>query len=1182
MASSASRRPAERGLTASRTAAAVLTSRFLFQVAMIVFSTVIYPGQCDGDLVDVYVTEGQNKMLECRFDPQFASRNTVYYWIRSNKEEQDNVAIADQSLDNHYRVELDTNEGKYRLFISNTSYANDNAKFQCKVKETGTGMGFHVQIFKLIVLINPGPPVIKSSLAIATEGQQFQLTCSSVGGSPDPDIKWYRDGETAPLESSLQPGGTKEKPSVSLLVFDPKKEDDGVKFSCVVNNKALEHNNLPKLQDSFRMEVNYIPRVSIQPKNTLKVEQDTTTSASCRVDSKPEPMSIKWTHNGRIVSNSANLNVKISSQEDAGGYTCSADNGLGIAGKAELMVDLLYGPRIQMESKREANENEDVVVRCNVSANPPAEIHWFKEGDASFITKGPILRLEKINSRSMGRYTCEATNELLTSSRMPARKTANATVSVWIKHRPGNTVIHPENAAGVEGKSLTLTCLAYPPGWPEPKYRWWKDVPNNSLPSGQNYTIHQARNSNEGRYFCQAYNDLGEGNAATLDLKIYEPPRLLTSLKSSMVKRTSDSGLALTCEARAKPHPSVRWLKNGQKLDQSGINEITTTEAKEGTNGAFLVKSVLKFTGPERPNFNQLTIDDGGVYTCEFDNKVVDPIGSNTTLKIEHGPILRRTERKVAFDTMTRAALECRMQAYPAPAFEWSFQNTVITSGSQQYKINQTDETNDVHLSTLTLQQVHVNDYGEYTCSASNSIDSAKTHIRLVPRGPPEAPTNLHAVNITDHSMKLQWNNGFNGGYDDTVYVLTYWSAGIPKSAKECYNSGCFVGGLEEMTEYYFCVQAQNLKGDSELSSELIVETKIGANNLPRPVHVYFNQDNSELYFEIAPTKLELFGKVEVWNGEWVEYASNVPISRKEVRLKLDLPPYSSNGIRVSLCLKNNTFLCGKAVDAAPGSPPSLITANTGISTLIITIAVACGVAILIILGCTFYCCRRRNSTYKEEKVKKDYEMEAANARPKAITAPYYPEGIVNKGVEGPLDHDDANKHPTYGTQIAPMNNQHAHDHSNAGHHISNGNMPPGYGYFDREFSNSNGGSVDSQDSLWMKNNGEANTERSYSYDPSLSNAYMYPEEYHHVNEDMMNQRNRENIYNSDPYGPVKAKKRNDHLNDVFHDVSGMPDPYMEEEEKLPHHSISFDESLESGYSTPNSRSRRVIREIIV
>lgn len=61
-------------------------------------------------------------------------------------------------------------------------------------------------------------------------------------------------------------------------------------------------------------------------------------------------------------------------------------------------------------------------------------------------------------------------------------------------------------------------------------------------------------------------------------------------------------------------------------------------------------------------------------------------------------------------------------------------------------------------------------------------------------------------------------------------------------------------------------------------------------------------------------------------------------------------------------------------------------------------------------------------------------------------------------------------------------------------------------------------------------------------------------------------------------------------LESPYGDVSGLPDPYLEQlidnEEHMkppqPHLSMSYDESLESGYSTPNSRTRRIIREIIV
>jgi hypothetical protein len=55
--------------------------------------------------------------------------------------------------------------------------------------------------------------------------------------------------------------------------------------------------------------------------------------------------------------------------------------------------------------------------------------------------------------------------------------------------------------------------------------------------------------------------------------------------------------------------------------------------------------------------------------------------------------------------------------------------------------------------------------------------------------------------------------------------------------------------------------------------------------------------------------------------------------------------------------------------------------------------------------------------------------------------------------------------------------------------------------------------------------------------------------------------------------------------------VTGLPDPYMDQMQmqmgedqidhsKAPHMSLDYDET--SGYSTPNSRNRRVIREIIV
>lgn len=70
-----------------------------------------------------------------------------------------------------------------------------------------------------------------------------------------------------------------------------------------------------------------------------------------------------------------------------------------------------------------------------------------------------------------------------------------------------------------------------------------------------------------------------------------------------------------------------------------------------------------------------------------------------------------------------------------------------------------------------------------------------------------------------------------------------------------------------------------------------------------------------------------------------------------------------------------------------------------------------------------------------------------------------------------------------------------------------------GYSYLDRDNGLvNNRGSIDSQDSLWIKTNSNLSSDRPYPYEAPhpMANSYMYPDDYHHMHEDMMNQRNRE------------------------------------------------------------------------
>ena len=45
----------------------------------------------------------------------------------------------------------------------------------------------------MTVLVRPGPPVITPRTPVATEGEAMNISCSSEGGSPAPDIFWYME-----------------------------------------------------------------------------------------------------------------------------------------------------------------------------------------------------------------------------------------------------------------------------------------------------------------------------------------------------------------------------------------------------------------------------------------------------------------------------------------------------------------------------------------------------------------------------------------------------------------------------------------------------------------------------------------------------------------------------------------------------------------------------------------------------------------------------------------------------------------------------------------------------------------------------------------------------------------------------------------------------------------------------
>merc|ERR1719471_2331368 len=410
------------------------------------------------------VVEGDDVVLQCRFSPALADSSATLYWIRNINDQHDNVAIGEKPFSTGYTVEHEPTLGRYDLRIANASYERDNGDFECRKVEFGTGRKLHSSMIQLVVLLPPSQPTVSPVLPTVTEGKAFNLSCSSIGGSPPPEILWYKDGATDVEEGTVfKAGRTRTEPSSALLTVVPKKEDDNSTYRCTVWNRAITSDRI--MEASTSINVDYYPRVTVGPENPIRVERDETAELYCEVDSKPSVQEVRWIRDTRFVQTNFRHLIPRANLKDAGPYICNADNGLGQAGSAEMKLDVLYGPEVTVPEKKEVELGEDVIVNCEVSANPrPTSIIWTKVDDPEFKQIGPQLRLTGSDPAAVnnGRYTCSATNTIHPTGKQRKEMQGNATISV-------------------EGKPITLVCGSKPPGYPIPTYRWWKEGSENSV-----------------------------------------------------------------------------------------------------------------------------------------------------------------------------------------------------------------------------------------------------------------------------------------------------------------------------------------------------------------------------------------------------------------------------------------------------------------------------------------------------------------------------------------------------------------------------------------------------------------------------------------------------------------------------------------------------------------------------
>ncbi|XP_034667515.1 roundabout homolog 2 isoform X1 [Drosophila subobscura] len=281
---------------------------------------------------------------------------------------------------------------------------------------------------------------------------------------------------------------------------------------------------------------------------------------------------------------------------------------------------------------------------------------------------------------------------------------------------------HPMDTTVPKNDPFTFNCKAE--GNPTPTVQWYKDgrelktdagSHRMMLPAGGLFflkVIHSRRESDAGTYWCQAKNEFGVARSrnATLQVAFLRDEFRLEPQNT----RVAQGEVALMeCGApRGSPEPQISWRKNGQTLNLSAGNK--RIRIVDGGNLAI----------------QDSRQSDDGRYQCVVKNVVGTRESATAFLKVHVRPFLIRGPQNQTAVVGSSVVFQCRIGGDPLPDVLW---RRTASGGNMPLRRVHVLEDRSLKLDDVTLE-----DMGEYSCEADNAVGSITATGILTVHAPPK------------------------------------------------------------------------------------------------------------------------------------------------------------------------------------------------------------------------------------------------------------------------------------------------------------------------------------------------------------------------------------------------------------------------------------------------------------
>ncbi|XP_045109106.1 protein amalgam-like isoform X3 [Portunus trituberculatus] len=325
---------------------------------------------------------------------------------------------------------------------------------------------------------------------------------------------------------------------------------------------------------------------------------------------------------------------------------------------------------------------------------------------------------------------------------------------------------------------------------------------------GTALSLRDVQGEDAGSYTCEISSKPPRTLNHTLDVRV--PPAVFPANNRSVVTVKMGSSVTIACLPYGKPRPSITWSLKGRKLTRAPSgNRLVVTNAQ-----------------PE----------DNGMYTCTADNGAPTTAKAVITLQVMFPPKVRVEEEEVITGVSYSATLACFVEAEPMAKVNWYRKGDIPVDPLRLVKKMDVRRRYSLQFDMVTLE-----DFGVYTCNATNYMGNSSAVIHLTGRPKPvryfsspqgdENTTYTLVWDVESYAPVLTYTISYGNESDPEDQWVNLMVPGT-SSSSSLHSSSHTFDNLQPGATYNVQVTATNEFGESDVNETFAFSTLREAGNI--------------------------------------------------------------------------------------------------------------------------------------------------------------------------------------------------------------------------------------------------------------------------------------------------------------------------------------------------------------